>query len=157
MISLAFGVALAFTPQAPPPEQSFASQPTAERGARADVSALLLDLNALRAARGLRPLLLDRTLCSVAREHGLDMARRGYFDHTSPEGETPFDRLDHAHLHYGYAGENLALDVSAEAANRALLASIPHRRNMLEPHYARVGIAAVASQTGTLYVEDFSD
>jgi len=43
------------------------------------------------------------------------------------------------------------------SAHRALLGSHEHRGNMLEAHYARVGIAAVGSADGEIFVEDFSD
>lgn len=122
-----------------------------------DVEAMLLALNAVRAEKGLRPLALDPRLCAIARSHGFDMATRGYFDHTSPEGVSPFGRLDRAHYAYGYAGENLALDRDVASAHRALLGSTEHRDNMLESHYLRVGIAAVASPSGEIFVEEFSD
>jgi uncharacterized protein YkwD len=66
-------------------------------------------------------------------------------------------RPDGAHIPYGYAGENLALDRDVASAHRALLGSHEHRGNMLEAHYARVGIAAVGSADGEIFVEDFSD
>lgn len=122
-----------------------------------DVATLLAALNLLRSSKGLRVLVLDPRLCAIAQSHGLDMATRRYFDHTSPEGITPFGRLDGAHIPYGYAGENLALDRDVASAHRALLGSYEHRGNMLEAHYARVGIAAVGSADGEIFVEDFSD
>lgn len=120
-------------------------------------AALLAELNQVRATQGLRPLVLDVRLCAVARAHGADMAARTYFEHDSPEGLTPFDRLARAHVRYGYAGENLALAPDLTSAGRLLLASPEHRRNVLEPHFTRVGIAAVDSPRGELLVEDFSD
>lgn len=122
-----------------------------------DIETMLVALNEVRAEKGLRPLALDPQLCAIAQSHGSDMALRGYFDHTSPEGVSPFGRLDRAHYTYGYAGENLALDRDATSAHRALLGSTEHRENMLESHYVRVGIAAIHSPAGEIFVEDFSD
>jgi uncharacterized protein YkwD len=123
----------------------------------ADAQVLLLDVNAHRLSLGLAPLRLDPQLCEIAREHALDMAGRSYFGHNSPEGESPFDRMDRAHYGYGYAGENLALDESVNAAAAALWHSPEHRENILEPHYAKLGVAAVLAPQGEIFVEDFSD
>jgi len=35
--------------------------------------------------------------------------------------------------------------------------SAGHRENILEPHYQKVGIGAIASAKGEIFVEDFSD
>ena len=118
---------------------------------------MLRSLNAARAARGLRLLALDARLCRIARSHAVDMIARRYFGHTSPEGESPFDRMKQANYRFAFAGENLALDRSPDAAQNALWNSIEHRDNMLEPHYARVGIAVEPSADGEIFVEDFSD
>jgi uncharacterized protein YkwD len=123
----------------------------------ADAQALLQDVNAHRLGLGLAPLRLDPQLCAIARAHALDMASRSYFGHTSPDGESPFDRMNRAHFGYGYAGENLALDESVNAAAAALWHSPEHRENILEPHYAKLGVAAVLAPQGEIFVEDFSD
>lgn len=123
----------------------------------ADVNLMLAALNHRRAAKGLGPLQLDSRLCDVAYEHAADMSVRNYFDHNTPEGLTPFQRMTRAHVPYGYAGENMALDQSTSAAELALWQSPEHRDNILQPHYAKVGIAAVTSTDGLIFVEDFSD
>jgi len=113
----------------------------------ADVNLMLAALNHRRAAKGLGPLQLDSRLCDVAYEHAADMSVRNYFD----------QRMTRAHVPYGYAGENMALDQSTSAAELALWQSPEHRDNILQPHYAKVGIAAVTSTDGLIFVEDFSD
>jgi uncharacterized protein YkwD len=122
-----------------------------------DARALWADLNATRRSAGLRTLVLEPRLCRIAQAHAADMVARRYFAHVSPDGVGPFERLTRAGWRYGYAGENLALDVSEEQAERHLLASTPHRENMLEPHYLRVGIAVVATDSREVFVEIFSD
>lgn len=122
-----------------------------------DVEKMLEALNGVRAAKGLRPLALDPQLSAIANSHGVDMATRDYFDHDSPEGVSPFDRMKRANYRYGYAGENIALDSDPTSAHRAFLGSPEHRENMLESHYARVGIAAVPTDKGEYFVVDFSD
>ena len=122
-----------------------------------EASRLMAVANDERAAVGLPPLRVDDRLCAIARAHALDMATRRYFDHVSPEGRSPFDRMTQAHYEFVYAGENIALDGDAERADRQLWNSLEHRKNTLEPHYARFGVGAVQTATGEVFVEDFSD
>jgi len=122
-----------------------------------DIRVLLSALNAERTSRGLAPLGLDPNLCKIARSYASEMAERNFFGHTSPDGDTPFKRMDRAHYRYGYAGENIALDESPASAAQALWRSNSHRENILEPHYSKVGIGAIESASGEIFVEDFSD
>jgi uncharacterized protein YkwD len=114
-------------------------------------------VNAERRSRGLGSLTFDDDLGAIAREHAEDMVTRDYFGHSTPEGLSPFARMDRAHYRYSYAGENLALDQSVTAASSALWQSPEHRSNILQPHFGRVGIAAVSAEDGEIFVEDFSD
>jgi uncharacterized protein YkwD len=123
----------------------------------ADTSAMLAALNARRGSKGLAALQLDPSLCAIAYEHAADMVTRSYFDHNTPEGLSPYARMDQAHYQYGYAGENIALDSSSAAAEEALWQSSEHRDNILGSHYAKVGISVVAGTEGDIVVEDFSD
>ena len=50
------------------------------------------EVAAARRARGLRPYRWRGDLARAARDHSLDMSRRGYFAHVSPDGRTPTDR-----------------------------------------------------------------
>ena len=122
-----------------------------------NVVLLLGTINAARAARHERTLRLDGRLCWIAWEHAVDMIEHHYFAHFTPDGRSPFDRMREKHYRFGYAGENLALDVDARAAAEALWNSKEHRSNLLEPHYAHVGIAAVPVDGEVVIVEDFSD
>jgi len=123
----------------------------------ADVQAMLQGLNARRTAAGLAPLTLDQSLSSIALDHAADMAVRSYFAHVTPEGVSPFGRMDRAHIPYGYAGENMAIDESARAAELALWLSPEHRDNILQSHFVKVGIAAISTNDGEIFVEDFTD
>ena len=123
-----------------------------------DIRVMLSALNAERASRGLAPLGLDARLSKIAVNYATEMATRRFFGHQSPEGQTPFNRMDQAHYRYGYAGENIALDQDPSSAAEALWHSTAHRENILEPHYAKVGIGAIKSGDGSeIFVEDFSD
>ena len=126
--------------------------------ALAAAMSLFHDVNAERAAYGLRPLVLDVRLAAAAAEHAADMARRRYFAHESEDGASPFDRMRAQGCAFSYAGENIALAPDAQQADSVLFNSAPHRSNTLSPSYTRVGIAAARDANGTLYfVEDFSN
>ncbi|MEM1117199.1 MAG: CAP domain-containing protein [Bacteroidota bacterium] len=51
-----------------------------------------VETNHARSRASRRTLAWDRDLAAVARAHSRDMARRGYFDHVSPDGRDPQDR-----------------------------------------------------------------
>jgi uncharacterized protein YkwD len=122
-----------------------------------DAEMLLRDLNQARAASGLGPLSLEPRLCALAREHAIDMVEHRFFGHASSDGASPFQRMRRAGYQYRAAGENLALDVDEPSAHALLWGSNEHRANMLEPQFGHVGIAAVATSNGEIFVEDFSD
>jgi len=114
-------------------------------------------MNAVRLSSHLAPLRLDTRLCRIAYEHALDMQRRNYYSHVTPEGLSPFARMARSHFRFGYAGENLAVDQSARVIFHDFWTSNEHRSNMLGAHYVRVGIASIVASVGTIVVEDFSD
>ncbi len=122
-----------------------------------DAEMLLRDLNLARASNGLTPLAMEPRLCELAREHALDMVTHRFFGHASSDGASPFERMHRAGYQYRAAGENLALDIDEPSAHALLWRSNEHRANMLEPQFAHVGIAAVETANGEIFVEDFSD
>jgi uncharacterized protein YkwD len=122
-----------------------------------EVKLLLGSMNNARRAKHLHPLTLDRKLCGIARDHAVDMARRRYVGHTTPEGLDPFARMTASKYRFGYAGENLAVGVNARVVFANFWRSLEHRNNMLGRHYVRVGIASIYAPVGTIVVEDFSD
>lgn len=108
---------------------------------RGDLETKMLQLvNAERAKHGLSALAPDPELTQVARAHSKDMFARGYFAHISPEGKSPFDRMNEAHVTYLTAGENLALAHSLSIAHNGLMNSPGHRANILNPQFGHVGI-----------------
>ena len=113
-------------------------------------------LNAERAAAGLPALAVDANLVSIARIRSSDMATRGYFSHTSPDGQSAFSLLDQWGIPYSWAGENLArnnypLEESVAVAVHDLMASPPHRDNILNPNYTRVGVGYAEDGSGMRY------
>ncbi len=104
---------------------------------------MLTLVNAERMKRGLRALIADPTLVPVARKHSIDMFKRGYFSHQTPEGVTPAQRVKKAGLRYLVMGENLALGQTLGICHRGLMNSPGHKANILSTAYGRVGIGIV--------------
>jgi uncharacterized protein YkwD len=120
----------------------------AGNGARLD-AALLLRMNAARAAAGLGPLRSNPGLAVAARHHSLEMARRGYFSHDSANGGSFAGRVRRwyrvAGRHWA-VGENLLWSTPSIRGRRAVelwLASPGHRENVLGRSWKDVGCAAV--------------
>lgn len=126
----------------------------------ASMSGFALDLfnaqNNERVTRGLPALAADGCVVYVAQLRSNDMASRGYFAHTSPEGDSAFSLMDAYGVPYGWAGENLARnnypdDQTVAVAIRDLMASEGHRANILSLNYTSLGVAAVNDGTGMWY------
>jgi uncharacterized protein YkwD len=129
----------------------------APRTLEADAQALAADVNGERAKHGLGALTRDASLDRFAREKAVDMATRGYFGHTSPEGVTFYQRMQNGGWANAYVAENIAFDVNEPAAHRAFINSPPHFSNLVDGNQRRIGVAVVTVGTGeTFYVEDFS-
>ena len=109
-------------------------------------------LNKDRAANGLPPLKLNNSLVSLAENYADDMISRNYFSHYNPEGQSPFDRMKNAGIRYSYAGENIAINSSVDAAEKAFMNSPGHRANILSSNYTEVGIGVKLSPRGSVYV-----
>jgi uncharacterized protein YkwD len=109
-------------------------------------------LNADRRANGLPTLKMNGSLVVLAENYGEDMIKRNYFSHYNPEGQSPFDRMRNYGISYRYAGENLAINNSVDAAERALMNSPGHRANILNPNYTEVGVGVNYDSRGSVYV-----
>jgi uncharacterized protein YkwD len=115
-------------------------------------------VNTERARAGLHLLAFDNTLRDAARAHSKDMFERGYFSHYTPEGLSPFDRMDDFDIEYSFAGENLALAPSTDLAMQGLMNSPGHRRNILSPHFKKVGIGVIDGGIyGKMYSQEFTN
>ena len=95
------------------------------------------------------PLNWNDTLYSAAEGHSLDMAKRNYFEHRSPEGATVSQRVSAARYNWKSVGENLAAgDTSVAEAVQGWLDSPEHCENMLDARFRDVAVACV-QQPGT--------
>ncbi|HKG60019.1 MAG TPA: CvpA family protein [Pyrinomonadaceae bacterium] len=124
---------------------------------RPDLEKQMLDLvNQERQAAGLNPLAPDPELTQVARQHSADMFARGYFAHDTPEGRSPFDRMQAAGVRFLTAGENLALAPTLSLAHTGLMNSPGHRANILRPQFGRVGIGVMdGGMRGLMVSQEF--
>lgn len=103
--------------------------------------AVLSDLtNVERSKESLAILTSNPVLDRSAALKAEDMASKGYFAHTSPEGKAPWYWLDQVGYDYEYAGENLAVDfVDSSDVTRAWMNSPTHRANIEKAQYTEVG------------------
>lgn len=113
-------------------------------------------LNITRARANLPLLAWDEKVATVARAHSQDMAKNNYFNHTSQTTGSPFDRLKHAGILYGYAGENIAYgQLDGVEAHMGWMNSAGHRKNLLEPHYKQVGVGISYKDGRAYYTQNF--
>jgi len=145
------------TPVPPPPTATYAPPaPPASVALTPLEQELYNAINAERASAGLSALALDPALQGLARERSQDMASRGYFSHTTPEGRSVFDLMTERGISFGWAGENLARNnypdaESAQVAIRDLMASPAHRANILHPNYITIGVGLAVDSFGMKY------
>jgi uncharacterized protein YkwD len=98
-------------------------------------------LNAERKRQGKGQLRIDPRAVAVARAHSKDMCKRGYFEHRSPEGAAPWDRLRAGKVRFSAAGENIAVGyTTAAGVHRGWMNSPGHRNNRMNGSYTRTGL-----------------
>ena len=109
--------------------------------------ATLCLINRERTERGLAPLAPSGQLASAATAHSRDMVARGYFEHDSPDGLTPQDRIRATGWGRGRSsssGENIAWGTGREATPEAIVEqwmdSPPHRADILRPAFSEIGV-----------------
>ncbi len=113
--------------------------------------------NAQRAAVGCPALTWNATLASVARAHSQEMAAKNYFDHNSPSGTTPAQRLSAAGYTYTQMAENIAAGQAAPADVMASwVNSAGHKANILNCSLAELGVGYATGGTyGSYWTQDF--
>ncbi|WP_097948454.1 CAP domain-containing protein [Streptomyces sp. ms115] len=143
--------ALPKTSAAPPPSKKPSPSPT-DASARSEVLALV---NQERAKVGCSPLSTSAPLTSLAQNFSEDMAARGFFDHTDPDGDTPWDRAAQAGVQ-GLAAENIARgQADAQAVMEGWMNSEGHRANILNCDYKTIGIGIHEGSGGPWWVQNF--
>ena len=104
------------------------------------------------------PLTMDPALRCAARKHSADMAARNFFDHTNPDGESPWDRMGEAgYGNYSNAGENSAAgSPDAQGTMDQWLGSDGHCANIMSPSFEDIGVGySPGGQYGHLWTQVF--
>lgn len=128
------------TGNAGPAQPGNTTEPDGEIDVTVEEMKMLELINKERVAAGVAPLKMDNELVKIARLKSQDMIAKNYFDHNSPTYGDPFTMMKNFGIKFGYAGENLAGNQTADKAHEALMNSPGHRRNILNPNYTHVGI-----------------
>jgi hypothetical protein len=124
-------------------------------------------VNADRGRHGLPPVMLDSLASAVAQAHALEMAGEGWLSHYNAAGLAPYERYAAA----GGTGHVLENVFRSQRRSRAqgstddpwerfdirtaqawLMASEGHRKAILDPHRARIGVGIADPVRGAVYV-----
>lgn len=142
----------------------------AEGGSAGLARGIVQQINSVRRAHGVGPLVLSVKLSAAARQHSREMGSVGYFEHASADRSAFSKRLERFYPWKGCdwkVGENLLYQspgVSPGEVVKLWLQSPGHRSNMLDPAWREVGVAAVhfdaapgtyAGQAVTIVTADF--
>lgn len=151
--------AAASSPATPKPKTS-SSAPAAHRTTAPAVdtsaqAAVLALVNQERAKVGCSAVTASSSLASLAQNFSDDMASRGFFDHTDPDGRSPWDRASKAGVS-GLGGENIARgQADAAAVMKAWMNSDGHRANILNCDYKTLGVGVHFGSSGPWWTQDF--
>ncbi|MFJ8000573.1 CAP domain-containing protein [Streptomyces sp. NPDC096310] len=142
--------------EAPAPAQTTERAGEQSQAAPSSTASAVLSLvNQERAKVGCAALKADASLNALAQGFSDDMAARGFFDHTDPDGDTPWDRADQAGVK-NLGGENIARgQATAEAVMDSWMNSEGHRANILNCDYTRLGVGVNTSSGGPWWTQNF--
>lgn len=119
----------------------------------------LFDLaNAERAKRGIPLFIWDKLAAASAHGHSSDMSARGFFDHTNPDGSSPFDRMKAEGVKYHSASENIAAGYpnSIFAHYSWVNSKSGHRETLLSSKLKRLGTGvAIGGSYQVYYTQNF--
>ncbi|MCG5217168.1 CAP domain-containing protein [Streptosporangium sp. KLBMP 9127] len=111
--------------------------------------------NNARRKQRCRPLRIDSRLAQSARLHSAEMAESNHFAHNSPDGTSPWTRMERAGYPNGGA-ENIGRGYqSAEEAVRGWMGSPSHRANILNCSLTAIGVGVADGAGGPWWTQDF--
>ena len=112
-------------------------------------------VNARRAENGCGAVTTNEKLRTASRGHSQDMAKQDYFDHTSLDGRSPWDRAGAA----GYKnaiGENIAKGQrTAAQVMESWMNSDGHRKNILNCAAKEVGVGLAYDGNTPIWTQMF--
>ncbi|MFI9048380.1 CAP domain-containing protein [Streptomyces sp. NPDC053427] len=113
-------------------------------------------VNAERAKKGCSPVTVNAKLRAAAQGHSDDMAARDYYDHTTPEGIDPGDRMTSAGYHWITYGENIYKSPKdAQTAMAGWMKSPGHRDNILNCAFKEIGVGINLRSNGPWWTQNF--
>ncbi|WP_425829055.1 CAP domain-containing protein [Streptomyces fractus] len=123
-----------------------------EKAASTQVLALV---NQERTKVGCSPVTADSGLASLATSFSDDMASRDFFDHTDPDGATPWDRAKEAGI-ADLGGENIARgQADARSVMDSWMNSPGHKANILNCDFKTLGVGVHFGSGGPWWTQDF--
>jgi uncharacterized protein YkwD len=135
------------------PEKPSATAAVSEESAAA--AQVLKLVNEERAKVGCSAVAANSALADLAQDFSEDMAQRGFFDHTDPDGKTPWDRAEKAGIS-NLGGENIARgQADAAAVMDAWMNSPGHRANILNCDFKTLGVGVQLGSGGPWWTQDF--
>ncbi|WP_055493511.1 CAP domain-containing protein [Streptomyces sp. TP-A0356] len=147
------------TTTAAPPAQKTTEQPATPpvhaSGPTAVEAQVLQLVNQERAKVGCSPVTASNALTKLAEAFSQDMAARSFFDHTDPNGKTPWDRAAALGI-TGLGGENIARgQTTAQDVMDAWMNSPGHRANILNCNFRTLGVGVHFGSGGPWWTQDF--
>jgi uncharacterized protein YkwD len=144
-------------PSAPPTPSPTVPPTPVLTGQAAQEAEVVVLVNQQRATAGCQPLNVDSRLAAAARGHSADMAARGYFDHTTPDGVDFATRITNAGYQWSAAAENIAKgQPDAASVMNSWMNSAGHKANILNCGYKDIGVGLAYDSGGTpLWTQDF--
>ncbi|MFD3548306.1 sigma-70 family RNA polymerase sigma factor [Streptomyces sp. NPDC058655] len=138
---------------APAPKPSAPAPAPAPPGVAGQVVALV---NKERASAGCGPLKEDAQLRAAAQGHSVDMAKRDFFSHTSPDGADPGKRTTASGYRWSTYGENIARgQQTAQSVMESWMNSSGHRANILNCAFKDIGVGIHQGAGGPWWTQNF--
>lgn len=120
-----------------------------------EILEMLSLINQERTSRGLVPVEYSNELTYMGELHSQDMINRNFFSHDNPDGGSIDIRRKELGIQT-FVGENISKNVSIQASHNSLMQSPPHKANILNPDWNRLGIG-IAKDGNTYYIsQEFS-
>ncbi len=153
LASLTIAAVLGLAILAPAAVAATTPEPVSAAAITAAEKQMVAALNADRTALGLVPVQVDVRLMAIAKERSVDMATKGYFSHTQPDGRNVFDIVRAAKITWFKVGEiiawnNYPIDSTASAANRQWMNSPGHKAIVISKDFNYVGVGVALGPDG---------
>ncbi|HUS62116.1 MAG TPA: CAP domain-containing protein [Acidimicrobiales bacterium] len=100
-------------------------------------------ISALRARKGLRPLVVDAELTAIGRRWALSMSKNGLKHNANFQNEVTQD--------WELLGENVGTGPDVATIMQAFIDSPTHYKNLVEPRFQEIGVGVVISADGRVW------